>query len=128
MAEARDASCLRSLEPNANGPVAVISAIGRGARWCGRLGALFSSLGGGAAGVAAGVALGIRLLCGITGRNNIRPPPGCGVDAREDDGEITEEPALLGTILVVRLGAAGVLRLCGSSLMAKSGKKETRIT
>lgn len=74
--------------------------------------------------MAAGGALGVRRLCGITGRNSIRPPPCCGVDARDDDGVITEEPALLGTILVVRLGAAGVLRLGGSSLMA--GRKKTR--
>lgn len=78
--------------------------------------------------MAAGGALGVRRLCGITGRNNIRPPPCCGVDARDDDGVITDEPALLGTILVVRPGAAGVLRLGGSSLMAGRKENEVRIT
>jgi len=78
--------------------------------------------------VAAGGALGVRRRCGITGRNIIRPPPCCGVDARDDDGVITDEPALLGTILVVRPGAAGVLRLGGASLMAGRKENEARIT
>ena len=122
----------RSTAPIENGPVAVISMGGRGGRGprggrggradedvghrdAGFWSAFFSSLMD-----ACKLAPGVRLRCGITGRNTIRPaPPGCGVDPRavvadaggidEEGVEPTAEPIRLGTMLVVRPGAGTVV-------------------